>query len=108
MHGRSTQIITADTAEDSCVIAETAGHHCEIRRRTTKPFSSREHVPQQFADSQDQVRLFQVRTPLTMSGIAESWLLRAGRLLRPQRTTFNLRERFVNHISVFRSARPAP
>src|SRR5215472_1527983 len=107
MHGRSTQIITADAAEDGCVIAETAGHHCEIRRRATKPFSSREHVPQQFADSEDQVRLFQVRTPLTISGIAEFWLLHPARPLPPQQTTFNLKGRFVNLFSFFRLACPA-
>ena len=63
MHGLTAQIIASDTAQDRSVIAEPACHNAEICRRASQARPLRQHIPKQFPDSQDQMRLFQVRTP---------------------------------------------
>ena len=60
--GLAAQVIAADAAQDCGVIAEPGGHHGEVGGCTAQPLPIGHNVPKQFADSEDQMRFFHVKS----------------------------------------------
>jgi hypothetical protein len=57
------QFVTPDAAQNGSVIAQTPSHYREVGRRSAQPGPLGQEIPEQFANSQNQVRLLQSHIP---------------------------------------------
>jgi hypothetical protein len=93
LDGFPAQVIASDAAQDCGMTAEPARHDGKICRRPTQSGSLRQHIPEQFSDSQNQMRFHRTYAP---------WLsllrLLVRRRLSCQQKAFYLQGGFVNCI----------